>query len=242
MARTFVILLLLTVTVATVGWILWRVSGAPEPPSEPTAAQSDEGRPAASRHPMAATMEPPEAARATRRPVGQPPRPGEIVPRASRDVTPPGMTRGPVVTGPLVRIPGLQKPTEERPPKPRLERLFKPVVDSAGSLTTSAGRLSIEGIQAPQLDATCGEQPRSWPCGRLARAELRRFIRGRAIECQVPRGAESLPETVRCTVAGADIGEWLVRQGWARPAGEAYAEAAREAEAERRGLWGDGER
>lgn len=226
MARAIGMLLLLAV-VAAGGWVLWRMTASLGPENgESSIARVDGDSP--SRSPA------PERRR---------PQSGEIVPRASRDVTPPGVTLGPPVTGPLVRIPGPEKPAPEpAPPEPRLERLFRPVVDTAGAIETAAGRLSIADIEAPELESSCGDGAQNWPCGRVARAELRRFIRGRAIECQVPAGAESLPETVRCSVGGDDIGEWLVRHGWARPAGGTYANAAKEAQTERRGLWGDGPR
>lgn len=224
MARAFVFLLAVAL-MAAAGFAVLR-------PAEDAPAEEP-----APREPVqSAAREEPAA------PAAEPPAP-EIVPRASRDVTPRGVTPGPPVSGPLVRIPPPPKPQAEAPPpRPKVERLFRPVVDSAGSLTTAAGQIGLPGIDAPAPDATCGEGDAAWPCGRMARAELMRFIRGRAIECQVPPGEERLPDIARCSVGGADIGEWLVRQGWARPAGEAYADAAREAEEARRGLWGDGSR
>jgi len=202
----------------------------------------EESAPPAQRLPAPAPA-PPAAGEEVAAPDGDAPPPREVVPRASRDVTPPGVTRGPPVTGPLVRIPPPPEPEPEKPPpKSRMELLFRPVVESAGSLTTAAGRISVAGIEAPEAEATCGEGAAAWPCGRMARAELMRFIRGRAIECQVPAGEDDVPETTRCSVAGDDIGEWLVRQGWARPDGDAYVEAAREAQEARRGLWADGPR
>jgi endonuclease YncB( thermonuclease family) len=234
MGRALLFLLAVALT-AAVGAVLLRPAEEPAAPAEEAQAPAGE-RPAAS-----APLAEPEDELAALPPEAPPAR--EIVPRASRNVTPPGVTPGPPVTGPLVRVPTPPKPEPEPPPpQPRVERLFRPVVDSAGALTTAAGRISLAGIEAPEPEATCGEGSAAWPCGRVARAELMRFIRGRAIECHVPPGEEDIPESTRCSVAGTDIGEWLVRQGWARPAVEAYADAAREAEEARRGLWGDGPR
>jgi endonuclease YncB( thermonuclease family) len=225
MARALVFLLAVAL-MAAAGFAVLR----PAEDATPAEEQVDRG-------PAEAALQEPVA------PADEPPPPHEIVPRASRDVTPRGVTPGPPVSGPLVRIPPPPKPEAEKPPpRPKIERLFRPVVDSAGSLTTAAGKIGLAEIDAPAPEATCGEGDAAWPCGRMARAELMRFIRGRAIECQVPPGDDSLPEIVRCSVGGADIGEWLVRQGWARSAGEAYADAAREAVEAQRGLWGDGSR
>jgi endonuclease YncB( thermonuclease family) len=226
MARALIFLLVVALTAAA-GFAVLR-------PAEDAAPAGD---PATRATAQSAAPEVPAA------PADEQPPPPEFVPRARRDVTPPGVTPGPPVSGPLVRIAPPPKPQAEKPPpRPKIERLFRPVVDSAGSLTTAAGSIRLAEIDAPAPDATCGEGDAAWPCGRMARAELMRFIRGRAIECQVPPGEDSLPEIVRCSVGGADIGEWLVRQGWARPAGDAYADGAREAEEARRGLWGDGSR
>ncbi|HEX2256488.1 MAG TPA: hypothetical protein VHG92_07275 [Afifellaceae bacterium] len=170
------------------------------------------------------------------------PRIGEIVPPASRDVTPPGFTPGPPITGPLVRVPSPVPRKPRAKPPPRTLRLVNPEIASAGILLTSAGRVAIAGIAAPAVEETCGSGDLAWTCGVVARAELRRLIRGRAIECQVPFGASELPQMTACTVAGRDLGEWLVRQGWALPTGTAYAREAEEAKAARRGLWGSGRR
>jgi endonuclease YncB( thermonuclease family) len=164
---------------------------------------------------------------------------GEIVPPAVRDVTPKGVTAGPQVTGPLVRIappPALPKPQEK--PRARVERLFKPVVAEAGRIETARGAVVLPGVAAPGPEETCGAP--AWPCGRMARAALRRFIRGRAIDCDIPPAGRTLADAVRCTVGGEDVAEWLVRQGWAKADGDAYAGAAAEARSERRGIWGDG--
>ncbi|MYZ50263.1 thermonuclease family protein [Rhizobiales bacterium L72] len=75
----------------------------------------------------------------------------------------------------------------------------------------------------------------------MARTALQRFIRGRAIECELPRHAEAKrAHETRCTVGGDDIALWLVEQGWAKPAGDRYAEAGEKARAERLGLWQEG--
>jgi endonuclease YncB( thermonuclease family) len=73
----------------------------------------------------------------------------------------------------------------------------------------------------------------------MARAALRRFVRGRAVECEVPAGAGSIPDPARCHVAGRDVAEWLVEQGWAKGEGASYAEAQSKARQAGRGLWSE---
>ena len=56
-----------------------------------------------------------------------------------------------------------------------------------------------------------------------------------------PTGAVSYRRKVAsCSVDGADIGEWMVRQGWAlayRHFSKKYVPAEEEAQRERRGIW-----
>ena len=156
-----------------------------------------------------------------------------------RDVTPENMTAGPQVTGPLER---LEQVPEDAPPHlrdARMQRLFNPLVVSADTIRVRDREIALAGIDAPDFDARCGEGASAWPCGRMARAALRRFIRGRAIECEAPEGAEEIPDAARCEVAGEDIAAWLVAQGWARKTAQSYADAESAARNARLGLWGD---
>ncbi len=155
--------------------------------------------------------------------------------RAVRNVTPDNMTAGPPVTGKLARIDPRAAAAEAR-----RERLFNPIVVSAGSIKARDREIHLAGIAAPEFDRRCGEGAAAWPCGRVARAALRSFIRGRAIECEIPAGADKIPDPAQCLVGGVNISEWLVAQGWVKRSGdlfEAVEEKAREAKL---GLWGDG--
>jgi len=164
----------------------------------------------------------------------------ESVAAAIRDVTPANMTAGPPVSGQLARVESTaaEEPATAKPG--RRDRLFNPIVESAGSIDVGARAIRLAGIAAPEADKRCGAETATWPCGRMARAALRRFIRGRAIECEVPAGADAIPDSARCFVAGEDISQWLVAQGWAERNGEAFADAEKDARAAKLGLWGDG--
>jgi endonuclease YncB( thermonuclease family) len=152
-----------------------------------------------------------------------------------RNVTPPDMMSGPLVSGPLTRV---EQPAPES--QERTQRLFNPIVVAADIIRVRGRDIHLAGVDAPDFDARCGEGEAAWPCGRMARAALRRFIRRRAIECEVPAGAAEVPDPAICRVGGDDIAAWLVAQGWAKPDGDRYGDerdAAREAQL---GLWGDG--
>jgi endonuclease YncB( thermonuclease family) len=144
------------------------------------------------------------------------------------------MTAAPQATGPLVRV---ESPAPETPAEPaRLERLFNPIVVSAGAIEVGDDVIRLAGVAATDTDRSCGEGASAWPCGRLARAALRSFIRGRAIECEIPAGADAVPNPARCLVGGEDISAWLVAQGWAEADG-AYDDDAKAARDEKLGLF-----
>ncbi len=158
-------------------------------------------------------------------------------PHPVRNVTPDNMTAAPTVTGPLTRVepPAAEKPAE--PKKARLQRLFNPVVVSAGAIEAGDHAIRLAGISATTPDATCGDGANLWPCGRVARSALRSFIHGRAIACEVPAGSDAIPDPAHCQVGGEDIAKWLVAQGWAKRDGGDYAEEADAAKTMQLGLF-----
>ena len=163
---------------------------------------------------------------------------GEIVPPPDRDVTPPDVTPGPQVDGPMVRAAG--RPQPPRPPRPNKRKLVRVIAKDARTLTSGVSTVTIAGVVVPALDETCTDEAgKTWPCGRVARAELRRLIRARAVVCDTEPDAPADEFTAACKVGNTDIGLWLSAQGWARPvdtAPNAYRDAADKAVAERRGL------
>ena len=99
--------------------------------------------------------------------------------------------------------------------------------------------IRLAGIRRRTSTRCCGEGAAAWPCGRMARAALRSFIRGRAIECEMPAGADKIPDPASCMVGGDDISEWLVAQGWAKRSGDAFESEEKKAREAKLGLWGD---
>jgi endonuclease YncB( thermonuclease family) len=103
-------------------------------------------------------------------------------------------------------------------------------------------RLRLAGIDAPAADQLClNAKGERWACGAAARDELIRLTDGKPWTCKTTGSADRygrVPAT--CTVDGADIQQWLVKNGWAlalpRPPRlyEAEEKAARDARA---GLW-----
>jgi endonuclease YncB( thermonuclease family) len=165
---------------------------------------------------------------------------GKLAAREVRNVTPDDMTAAPPVSGPLVRV---APPAEEPAPKrqeARTKRLFNAVVVAAGTLKIDDREIQLAGIAITKPGTLCGEGAKEWPCGRMARAALRSFIRGRAIDCAVPAATEDIPDPAHCAVGGEDIAEWLVAQGWAKRSGGDYEDAEKAAREKKLGLLSDG--
>ena len=102
-------------------------------------------------------------------------------------------------------------------------RLFRPVVSTANRIEVQGYVLTLDRIVAPALGDYCGQNLRH-RCGVMARTAIRRWLRGRAINCLVPSkppmkdDAGKLPILrTTCELNGKDIGAWLVTQGWALP-------------------------
>jgi endonuclease YncB( thermonuclease family) len=159
----------------------------------------------------------------------------ESLPAPIRNVTPPNLTAPPPVTGPLTRVEPVAK--EAAPNPPRRERLFAPIVIEPGVIKVGDREITFAGVEAPDTEATCGDGAAAWPCGRMARAALRRFIRNRAVECEAA-GDSGAADSAICFVAGQNISEWLVAQGWAKDAG-GYDAAQAKAREVRLGVWSE---
>lgn len=161
----------------------------------------------------------------------------ETVPPAVRNVTPPGMTPGPTVDGPLIR-----EAVPPKPPEPaRWRRFFLPATTEAATFVTEGLTIRVSGVTPPSADKTCktvvGED---WPCGRVALFSLRMFLRGRAVECYFPPLGDIRQVVAPCRVGPTDLALWLLSQGWATPdenATDAYRAAAEEARCAGRGLF-----
>jgi endonuclease YncB( thermonuclease family) len=236
MIRALLVAILGVVSFAIVYVAMPRSGGDVPPPalplSEPAAAPSHE--PAVKADPLAGTM----SFELRTEPTFDEPT-GTVETRVVRDVTPENVTAGPEVTGPLTRVAVPEEAPAPHIREARMQRLYNAIVLSAGVLKVRDREIRLAGIEAPDFDLRCGEGAEAWPCGRMARAALRSLIRGRAIECEVPPGAHEIPDSARCQVAGEDMSEWLVANGWARHAAEPLAQAENAAREAKLGLWSE---
>ncbi|WP_048648315.1 thermonuclease family protein [Nitratireductor soli] len=124
---------------------------------------------------------------------------------------------------------------------------FRPVAVAAGMVEAEGRTITIAGIRIIAPDRVCDAAAGgAWPCGKQARTAFRYWLRGRALECHAgaatPEAEKAAPDTpLQCTLAGYDVGRWLVENGWAlaEPDGP-YQDEAEAARQTRKGIFSGG--
>ena len=102
------------------------------------------------------------------------------------------------------------------------------------TLEIHGARIRLWGIDAPESSQLCrGEDSLQYRCGAKAANDLDAFIAGRPVNC-LPISLDRYGRTVAtCSVGGADLGDWLVRNGfaldWPQYSKRKYDDAQREA-------------
>jgi endonuclease YncB( thermonuclease family) len=102
--------------------------------------------------------------------------------------------------------------------------------------------IRLWGVDAPESTQLCrGEDSLQYRCGAQAANDLDAFIAKRPVNC-TPITLDRYGRTVAtCSVDGADLGEWLVRNGlaldWRQYSNGRYDAAQRDAEHVGRGIW-----
>ena len=116
-------------------------------------------------------------------------------------------------------------------------------VDGDTIRAANGAEYRIFGIDAPELHQACTESNgKSWLCGRAAKTKLTTIINRGNVNCEV-RATDRFGRSVAvCSAEGTpDIGEALVREGYAvdldGPAGNPYRDAEAEAREAKRGIW-----
>ena len=110
------------------------------------------------------------------------------------------------------------------------------------TLEIHGSRIRLWGIDAPESSQLCrGDDSLQYRCGAKAANHLDAFIAGRPVNC-LPISLDRYGRTVAtCSVGGADLGDWLVRNGlaldWPQYSKRKYDDAQREAEQAGRGMW-----
>lgn len=102
-------------------------------------------------------------------------------------------------------------------------------------------RIRLHGMDAPEARQRCSRQDGSeWRCGRDAAFALDELLQGRVLACD-PRDQDRYGRVIAvCMIGAIDIGEWMVKNGWAtayRRYSTDYVPAEEKARAEGRGIW-----
>ena len=101
-------------------------------------------------------------------------------------------------------------------------------------------RIRFHGVDAPESGQFCRLDGKPWQCGKDAANALADKIARRPVKCE-DLGRDRYKRIVaRCTVAGDDLGEWMVSQGLAlayRRSSLDYVDEEADAQAAQRGIW-----
>ena len=114
-----------------------------------------------------------------------------------------------------------------------------------GDLVRVAGTtVRLAGIEAPELQQSCGTSARRTRCGAAAHAALGKLVNGRTLACAVGGVDSARRPLATCTRSGLDINGELVRQGHAFAVSglfAGYAGLERQAREARLGIWAAGD-
>ena len=123
------------------------------------------------------------------------------------------------------------------PDTPQVRRLPAPIALDTGTIRSGEETIHIAGIAPIAPETRCADGPRSWPCGVRARTEFRAWLRGRTLTCD-PADVATPDAPTACRLGEEDVGDWLVRNGWANAEpGSRYEREAQAARQAGRGVW-----
>jgi endonuclease YncB( thermonuclease family) len=121
-----------------------------------------------------------------------------------------------------------------------------PLPDADGLLAGENRKVRLDRVQLPPREQLCGTQAGGrWSCGRRAATRLGALLAGRTALCSRAEDQDAAILTGDCRLGGRSVSEMLVEEGWAEPTDTADGGLTRilaRAKAERRGIWGDGDR
>ena len=136
--------------------------------------------------------------------------------------------------GPVVSV------RAQRQARPEQVLIGRVSVIDGDTLELHGARIRLQAIDAPEARQNCHRGDELWPCGRRAAYALADLIGTRTVTCRWRETDRYRRPVALCEAGGADVGAWMVEQGWAlafRRYGETYVPLEDEARAARRGLW-----
>ena len=143
------------------------------------------------------------------------------------------------------RFPDLPKPEQHwaRISWQRTVITGKAYVIDGDTIRVSRRTIRLSGLDAPELDQVAKHEDGYWyKQGQRVKSELMRVIAGKHVQVQV-EGTDKYGRVLGTVLyEDKDVGEWLVRKGYAIAAyGEQYKHVEREARRARRGMWAHAE-
>ena len=108
------------------------------------------------------------------------------------------------------------------------------------TLEIEGQRIRLHGIDAPEMRQPCWRDGKVWRCGGDAASALAEKIASRAVACEELDRDRYGRIVAKCAVAGVDLGEWMVANGWAVAYvyfSYEYTRAEQRAKSARRGIW-----
>jgi len=101
-------------------------------------------------------------------------------------------------------------------------------------------RIRLYGIDAPEASQLCELGGKPWRCGQASANALAEYVGRRTVTCK-PRDRDRYGRLVAaCSVGGARISAWMVREGWAvayRRYSQDFVADEAAARAAKRGIW-----
>jgi len=147
----------------------------------------------------------------------------------------------PILLATLSRNPPEAGRQEPRNPTLWNEATFaNPAVLDGRTLTLDGVAVRLAGIEPPRAGEICRTlDGRNEACAVRTATQLELMVRWRSVTCRMPERPRRDIAT-NCRIGNTDIAQWLVRNGWARPAREddpRFAQALTFARQQRAGLW-----
>jgi endonuclease YncB( thermonuclease family) len=118
----------------------------------------------------------------------------------------------------------------------------RPGIVDGDTFTLGPDRIRLWGVDAPEGRQVCRDGGgQAYRCGDQARDQLKALIGEGAVACQQRDHDQYGRSVAQCRAGGVDLGEAMVRAGWAVEyrtfSHGTYAAAEAEAKAAKRGLW-----
>ncbi len=116
----------------------------------------------------------------------------------------------------------------------------QPRVIDGDTIEVAGQRIRLHGIDAPESRQLCRRDAERWRCGTDATSALKAFLGSRPVSCEELDRDRYRRIVAKCAVGEADIGEWMVSQGWAVAYyfySYEYSRTEQRARSARRGIW-----